>query len=275
MDKGNQIEKYELTSERNVQLDVVNNLQNSIEVLGHLAKSGVIPAKNAEQAMVYYLKAKELNIPFVTNMGHMHIINGVIGIGVHLLKALILRSKLVTWKKTIDYKPAYEYTDGTLIQYLLVGAIPDYYAVIPIGLLPEADCKEITIKARKEGKTPIWRTKSPLIYITEYEFKRKIKSPIDNSIETLTVVSRFTTQDQIAASLGFNQQGEFDLKSAWAKYPSTMLDNRAWAGGARAIADDIINGLYTLDELYDMNDVKYQIINDVVVAEEDKNSGTM
>ena len=249
----------------NIALDVVNNLEYSLVVLKNLVESRVIPATSAQQALVYYLKAQELNIPFMTSMQHLYTINNKTGADVHILKGLILRSRCITWEKTASYETQLCYTDGNSKFYLSPSNIPANFAVIPVGILDAPICKELDAEARRAFKTPIWKTKDAAITVTEYKFTREIKSAVSGKVQTIVEVSRFTSLDSIQAGLGIDQAGQISLSSPHYKYPAIMQDHRAWIKGARAVGDDILCGMLSLDELYDAENISYELIDGRVI----------
>lgn len=232
----------------NLQLDLIRDRDNSLLILDTLVKSGKIPAQSVEEAAVYYLKSKELNIPFLTSMSHMHIINGKSGVDVHVLKALLLRAGGIIWDVIRDFEPQYEYTDGTNV-LIFPFDVPHPYKVVWNA--------DTTNEAKRDGLIPISRKKtSASTWVTEYSFQRQIKM-LNGTINTLTAKGKFSYSDAIANGLHLKKDGTINDKSPWITYPSMMVDHRAWTFGARAIGSDILFGLMELSELYDLNKKPY------------------
>ena len=203
-----------------------------------------------EEAAVYYLKSKELNIPFLTSMSHMHIINGKSGVDVHILKALLLRAGGILWETIKDFEPQYEYTDGSNV-LILPFDVPEPYRVV--------NSAESTNEAKRDGKLPIFRSRTiACTWITEYKFTRQIKM-LDGTINNLTAKGKFSYSDAISNGLHLKKDGNINDKSPWLTYAPVMTDHRAWTFGARAIGSDILFGLLETTELYDLNKQQYII----------------
>ena len=80
--------------------------------------------------------------------------------------------------------------------------------------------------------------------VTEYELVREIRTPS----------GKWTTIKQKGSfSLSEAKQAGLDQKDNWLKYPKRMLEARAFSIAMREIADDIIKGMKTADEMSDGN----------------------
>ena len=252
-----------MTAIRNLQLDVVGNNESTIKVLGQLAASGVIPAKSANEALVYYEKCKELDIPFVNSMSRMFLIKGKVGADVHLLKSLCFRSRCVHWVKTKDFVLTQTYTDGSNTFDFEVGVpLPNNFKLIPTEVLTGEEAGSMRKTILMEGKIPLIKLpKSTPYRCTEYKFEREYVSSVTGVIHIITAVSKFTTMDKLTAGLGLDKDGGAARERPWVKYESSMFDKSAWTPGARAVADDILQGMYALNELYDINKMKYDLVD--------------
>jgi hypothetical protein len=246
-------------------LAIQTKLSSSLEVLKVLVKSRKIPAKSIEEAFVYYELSKELNLPFISSMAHMQIINGKLGVDVHILKALLLRAGTVTWEKVLDYVPLYEYTDKVTTYWLnpINGENLDKFVFIP----NDVD-RETAISMRNEaisvGKIAVFRTPNTFVNtITKYKFTRLVKM-IDGSHTKLVEYSDFSTSKKVIASLGM-KDGVPDPYSPHTKYPDVMQDHRAFTYGARAIASDLLYQAYSKEELCETYNVPYDLKGEDVV----------
>lgn len=225
--------------------------------------------KTFEEAVAIYSRAKELNLPFMTCIEHIHSIKGKIGVDVHIIKTLLLRAG-VRWTKTKDNTPLYEYTDGFGV--FNGDELPNYCVIcsskqdaekvtadesndnIGVYIVPTFQCGDGTIiksyqitpkhqyitqpnqsqEVIKSGKIPYWRIASkPIDYITEYKFSRNLKIA-EGVYENITTFSKFSYKDAINA-------GFFD-KETYKSFPKVMISHRAFTLGANDIAADIIMG---------------------------------
>ena len=98
-------------------------------------------------------------------------------------------------------------------------------------------------------------TFTPIDWVTSYKFTRYRKLELTDEVVPIYVESKFSYTDAVKADL-------LKDESAWVKFFATQCDNRAFVFGAREIADDIINGIYELSELYDAFGIKYNMQGD-------------
>lgn len=254
-----------LVESNNISLDLLNDSNRSFELLGNLVKSGKITAKTPEEAAVYYLKAKELGLPFITTMSHMSIINGKAGVDIHVLKAMVLRAGNIFWEVVKEYEPHYKYSDGAN-SFSFPFKVPEPYKVV--------SSKEDRDIAVNQGFIPVFRSSTVASnFITEYLFTRQIKM-LDGSIKTLSAKGKFSTEEAIIAGLNLKKDGSIAEDSPWIKYNPLMTDHRAWTFGARAIASDILFGLLEIKELFDINKKQYIVDTECHVIE-DEDKGTV
>jgi hypothetical protein len=255
---------------------------DSIELVKSLLKHYITDVKGGiktiDEGMILLLRAKELNFPFSTCVEHIHLVNGKTGIDVHVAKALLTRAGVVhTWIRR--YTPLYEYTDG--FSAFTETKIPDYYKrantkgeakefidrgeptvypvicfadvnnnvyksyqlnAVPAGtfvIVPNPQLAAQHIAGKNTG-VPIFRVPNqPIDFISEIEFKRMLLYH-DKWIER-TATYKFTMTEAVQAGL--------TDKDNWIKYPQIMLDNRTYILGARDIADDVLQGVLSNQEL--------------------------
>lgn len=240
-------------------IDVFNDSNKALEFFKVLVKSKQLSGKTPEEAMVLYIKSKELGLPFMTASDHMHIVNGKAGVDIHIIKAKLLRAGGdIWWEKTEDYTPLYQYTDGG--SFNIICKEDEVESKIPREFAFVYD-KDSTDKAKANGKRPVWKDNNyqPVDWRTSYVFYRKKKLQITGEIITLTEKSSFSWNDAITAKLPLDKNGALAELSNWVKYPGLMCDHRAFTFGARAIASDILMGLYDVKELLDSANVIYDI----------------
>lgn len=238
--------------------------------------------KSVNEGLAILMRAQDLQLPFSTCIEHIHIIQGKVGVDVHIIKALLLRAG-VTWKCTKPYTPLYQYTDGNTIyneaqlpQYCVicrtskeaeektdderVGVYPlKWYSDLKGNLYNEFQISDKCVvainplhakKLASEGKFPVIRVPAiPTDYIVEYEFTRYFL--IGGKERVMTCKSSFSVNDAKAAGL-------LD-KDNYKKYPKTMTSHRAFTLGARDIADDKLMGVMEIEELSSVTGVAVPI----------------
>lgn len=217
-----------------------------LEIIKTLSNAKNLKIENHADALALCIKAKELDLPMSTALDHCFIVNGKVGIDVHIAKAKLLSSNIISWEKTESYKPLKNYTDGRVIydeddlpeNFIIVSKIKDNEQVIKEHI---ANNKYPVAVLIKDGKPVITD------YRTTYRFVR-IRKMIDGSFSKLIETSSFSVQDAISA--GLISDGT-SASSPWIKYRKAMLDHRAFMNGARAIADDLLLGIYSVAELLD------------------------
>lgn len=189
-----------------------------------LVKSKLVSGKKEEDVVVSLMAGKELGLPFVVSLSQIYAIDGKPSLGVHIIKGLILKHKIL-FKKLEDAAPIY-----TFVEVDKEGTVIKDNKGVPImsnGTL------EMQPPSTKKSNTPIG-------YQTTYEFTREVKMPSGKYREQ-TAKGSYSTIEA-------NEAGLLERPN-WTKYWRRMLDARAFSIGAREIADDIINGMCTPDEL--------------------------
>lgn len=181
-----------------------------------LAKSNLVPLNKAADVAVALMTGKELGLPFITSVSQIYPINGRPTLGVHIQKALLLKAGVV-FEKIEDAVPLYNF----------VKVVGDKIEQLGKGTLEEQpkDSKKKQIDTR-----------------TTYKFTREIKMP-SGKWKEITAKGSFSISEATDAGL--------IEKDVWVKYWRRMLDARAFTNGAREIADDIILGIYSPNELSD------------------------
>mgnify|MGYP003583053761 FL=1 len=219
----------------------VAQLDNMLRLADHYVKGGLSPIKSKEDFVICVITGNQLGLPFTVSINNIFPINGKPAMSVHLIRALLLKSG-VTFQKVKDYSAVHQYfltepdtTKGGTARKTKLNT-----AGQPIlgGILPFNEIDQTMFIVNPK----------PSDYITEYEFTRLVKR-IDGKYVEQKAKSSFSIKDSVAAGL--------DDKDNWKKYPSAMLDARAFMKGAREVASDIIFGLYSVDELADANDISY------------------
>lgn len=217
--------KLQLMSKEDLQTLDYSNFATPARMLALgevLVRSKLVTKKTVEDVMVSLMCGKELGIPLVTSLSQIHAIDGKPSLGVHVIRGIILREKILS-NKLEDFVPIYQFVETD--EKGVVKLENNLPIVLGIGTLEEQ---------------PENSKKRPIDTRTTYEFIRMIKMP-NGEWREQKVKSSFTISDAKAAEL-------LD-KTNWKRYPKRMLDARAYAIGAREIADDFLNGIYTPDEL--------------------------
>lgn len=228
--------------------------------------------KSPEEGIAILARAQDLNLPFMSSVEHIHVINGKTGIDIHLVKALLSRAG-VTWETVKDYTPLYEYTDGSNVynETLLptwckitpnpkkaeeitddnvIGVYPlRYYKDLKGAIWNEFQVSDKCVKCinyaqaqqvAKNGQYPVVRVNPmPIDYITEYKFHRWFNNNGYRYEQTAT--SHFSFVE--AQNAGFFE------KDTYKKYPRIMVGHRAFTLGARDIGSDLLMGVMEYTEL--------------------------
>lgn len=221
--------------------------------LGHvLAKSQLVPLTKAEDVVVALMTGKELGLPFITSVSQIYPINGRPTLGVHIQKALLLKVGII-FEKIEDAVAIYEFykadKDGsTLLKEVLTKE--NTKVKVPVLTLGKGTLEE----------QPSESTKRQVDTRTTYKFTREIKLP-SGKYKEITAKGSFTISEATEADLV--------SKDVWKKYWRRMLDTRAFTNGAREIADDILLGIMTPNELstdFYVNETGEEVHNATVVA---------
>jgi hypothetical protein len=230
--------------------------------------------KNITDGLAIYSKARDLNLPFSACVEHIHVINGKTGIDIHLIKSLLSKAG-ITWDRTKDYVPQYEYTDGSnvyqedkLPEYCkkcrtqkeatectnenIVGVYPVRFYIDLKGNVYRsyqlnANFKQVSgvveanaFLASGGKQIPVYRIPSqPVDYVTEYELTRIYVIHGEKVIKKSS--DHFSYSEAVAAG--------FFTKDTYVKYARTMIGHRAFTLAARDIASDILFGCMETTEL--------------------------
>lgn len=285
-----------------------NELNTSLSKVNLLSEDGLAKAKlfltqfmasekggikSINDGIAIMARAQDLKLPFTTCVEHIHVINHKTGVDVHIIKSLLLRAG-VSWERTKDYTPQYNYTDGTTIYNET--QLPDYCVKCrnakeaeeqtdfdkgTVGVYPLAYYQDLSgrvynefevsdkceraknvlhaNKLKSEGKFPVIRIPAqPIDFICEFEFTRR--KLVLGKVQEMKVKSRFSYNEAVAA--------EFFTKDTYKKYARIMIDHRAFTLGARDIADDLIMGLMEETELGFVNDDTLETPEYVEINEE-------
>lgn len=276
------------TSDNTYHLNYLSEVEiASLEVfIKRVMRSEKCGIKSVEDGLAIAMRAKDLRLPFSTCIEHIHVVSGKTGVDVHIIKALLVKGS-VSWEKIDDYRALYEYTDGfnaydedklpmDCVKCLSPKEAQTKNAadkdhnniyVYPVKYYKDYNgnvYKEYQLNSKYEiatnqaeakqiasnGKIPIYRIASiPIDYITTYRFYRKLGG------KDIVAEGSFTYKDAIIA-------GCFE-KDTYKKYPKIMISHRAFVYGAREIANDLIMGCLSTEELKTMQGV--DLSNDDVI----------
>lgn len=261
-------------------LDLVGNMEGAMEVLTKIVASKKIKKiTTPEVALSYYLKTKELGLPFISSVDHMFNVSGTTSIDVHLMRALVLRAGTVYWEEIHNNVPLYQYTDET--GFIVATGfnddclphgfevvkgntkdelVADWERILSISKTPlekKVDYLQITSETAPGANDGIFRMNTG----TRYKFTRIIRL-IDGTHKTITEYGEFSLREAIEAGLHLKQGGTVvDTKCPWLVYTRNMNEHRAWTFGCRKIADDITFGLLERTEQLDMEGTSYTIVD--------------
>lgn len=230
--------------------EVAGALQHMHAVASIVVKGKLSPLKKPEDIIIAIITGKQYGFPFMSSINNIYPINGKPTMSTHLIRGLILKNRIV-FKRVADYEPVYAYYKAEEKEGKIVAIFRNIVQEgkkVPIPI-------EISRGTKDEIPLELYvRSSQPVDYITKYIFKRKIQMP-DGSWENLEVDSSYSWSDAVKAQL--------TKKDNWKNHPKRMLDARAFNIGAKEIADDILGGMYSLNELADTFDVNYTISDDM------------
>lgn len=189
------------------------------------------------------MKGKTLGFDPVTSLQRVFayeqngsIITGVDG---HGINSVIIRTGVkFDFIKDYEIKKYYRGATKELNNLFLGYTLEENWIVVNRGILPEQLKTELSL-----GKLPV---KEDITYESEVIFYREGWKPLHESYNLL---------DATDAGLykGFDKQGnEVKGKPSWNAHPKTILNGRIITIGGRKICDDALNGLYSIEELKDM-----------------------
>lgn len=187
-----------------------------------LAKSSLVPLKTKENVFVALKTGQELGLPFITSVSQIYPINGRPTLGVHIQKALCLKNGVV-----------YEKIEDAVEVFMFVKADDNGKVILENN-------KPIIVGEGTLDEQPPNTKKQKVDNRTTYEGTRAIKLA-DGTFKTITARGSFTLREA--------REAELLDKDVWIKYWRRMLDARAFSNLAKEIANDIILGIYTPNEL--------------------------
>ena len=262
-------------------LDLTRDYKNGIEILMNLVKSKKLKddINTPEAAAVYYIKSKELGVPFINALDHMFTTGGKTSLDVHLMRALVLKAGTIHWEEMYNNVPLYKYIDSTG-NIIATGndesCLPYGFAMVTGNTTEELKADVTRIRSinhepvfKKADKIDVYTlnnsTFSMFNYATRYKFTR-IMRMVDGSIKTLVEYGEFSIREAINAGLHLKKDGTVNVDSPWLIYHRNMLESRSWTFGARKIADDILLGALERTEMLDIQKSSYTLVNDTVVT---------
>ena len=279
---NNGIEKHNGIQHTNAAYQL--NYMSEAEIAGlelfikRVMRSDKCGIKSIEDGLAIAMRAKDLRLPFSTCIEHIHVVQGKTGVDVHIIKALLVKGS-VSWEKIDNYRALYEYTDGfnaydedKLPQDCIKCLTPkeaqtkntedkehEHIYVYPVKYYKDYNgnvYKEYQLNGKFEIATNPAEAKQiastckvsfyifpaiPIEYSTRYRFYRKIGG------RDIIAEGEFTYKDAIVA-------GCFE-KDTYKKYPKIMISYRAFVYGAREIANDLIMGCLSTEELKTMQGI--------------------
>lgn len=225
---------------RKVDINGLQTIEQITEIGKQILKSGLCPKhiETESDVLVTVLYGKELGFKLMQSLNDIFPINGKPSLGIHVKTALLLKAG-VYFKVLEDYSPLYRYKDKSGTVYSKI----------------EIETGNFQIVNSKTPKGAIISDKVQVIEelydrITKIEFKRKLKQP-DNSWIELHHIESFYYSTAIKAGL--------ITKDSWKNYPSKMCFSRCLGYGGAIVADDILKGIYTTEEMLDTEQINYNL----------------
>lgn len=199
---------------------------NSVEVITlekmrvfarEVIKSGVSSFKKEADVIVVLIRGAELGLPYGVSVNNIFPINGKTGMSVHLHKALLTNAG-VYFELIEDFVPVYNY-----------GKVVEGKGFVAFGT---------TTSTKVEGFQV-----QPVIVDrqTTYYFEREVRLPLSGKIKTKTVTMSFRYSEAVQAGL--------TEKDVWIKYTRSLMKARAFTNGSTEIASDVVQGMYSINEL--------------------------
>lgn len=224
-----------LTPNSQNQFSVVQDTANALDAMKSIAqqvlKSNLCPLKTEGDVILAIITGQQYGFSIPTSIASIYPINGRPTLSVHLQRGLLIKAGIM-FEKVYNFEPIYQYVGAT---------IDDAGNKKPVlmGSGTKAEQPEKTVLGQPTGD-----------YITKYRFFRDIKRA-GGGFRELIVESEYRLSEAHIAGLAD--------KDVWLKFPKRMLDARAFTIGAKEIGADILQGVYSISELAEVFNYKYQI----------------
>lgn len=217
------------------------------------------------------LKGRSLGIDVATSIEKIVSIptqNGLVSYTmVDIISAKLLQGGINFLPFIKNYAPFYQYYNATSKEELDFDKVLDENDELfsNIYLVTSASTPDLVNAAKTENKLLVTRNRNG--YYSKAKFTRTYPDG-----RTVTMYQRFSTLDAQRAGLLpiFNEKGEVIAtgKRNWETNTPQMMNNRVISIAGRIIGADLINGLYTKDELVDSgvikeetHDIDSQVVN--------------
>lgn len=213
----------------------IGNVDLLLDYCEKLRTSELTPFKKKEDIALVLTWAVQNNLPFVTALTHITVINGKVAIDTHISRALLQRGG-ITGRTLEDFKPLYQYqTQAGILTQDDIDADPTAYKIYPNQIVLDAAVKSEKVKAgiTDDGKVACLRSKNPVDYRTTVVLSRHIPK-VDGGYHLLEEKAQFTWTDAIRAGL--------HEKDNYVKWPRQMLWARAYSICSSRIGADLLMG---------------------------------
>lgn len=230
-----------------------------------LASSLVVGSKLNQATYLSILKGRELGFGMATSMEKIYNISTSRGMvsytGVDIISALLIQGKVDFLPLIKSNAPFYQYYDAVTNDPLDLDQILDEYDNLkPEYFLVHAKVNPDILRQKVADGEPCVRKTFAGTY-SKVIMKRTYPSG-----KVQTISKRFSTVDAQQAGLLqiVNEKGAIiqNGKDNWNKATAQMLDNRVISIAGRIIGADLLQGIYSVDEIKDMG-----IIEDAKVVE--------
>ena len=189
------------------------------------------------------IKGRSLNIDTVTSLEHIHQIktaNGVVSImGIQLITALLLRAGIKI-DFVEDFRPLYQYIDMSGEVYLqeTIESSKDMFQIITENT-PDSKYDKDKIQVAFTNK--------------EYTRRTKVKMTRGDIVIEISYTLQQATDAGLYRGIHSKTGNEVKGKDNWNSHEATMLRNRPVSICGRLIGGDVINGVYTFEEVLDID----------------------
>jgi hypothetical protein len=232
----------------NSQVTAFNNYSDMnamIEYAKPLVNSSLGRWKSPADIVLAMLRARDLGIPETTMYNKGFVMNGVVGVEAIVKRGLVEKHGILL-EEIEDDKPLFQYNiKGVFINQDDFERNQNLYIVF--NSVEEA--KEAKEKGLTESKLIAIKNTKPYDYRTTIKATRWKQTP--DGVTKVTKIVSFCLSTAIAAGLVDRNP------HTWGPWRRDMLLHKCETRVCDLIASDITQGLMTLDELLDINKVKY------------------
>lgn len=232
-----------------------DNMQDIIDYVKPLVNSSQKRWKSPEDLALAMLTARDLGLPFTTILNKGYVINGVTGIQYQAKRGLVEKAGIIL-EELEDDKPLYQYqVKGVWIfqddyernkeHYIVFNSVEEALEAKNKNIIPES--KIIAIKNLQ-----------PYDYRTTIKGTRFYRKPDGKGFIEVTKQVSFCFSTAVTA-------GIVERNPVWNLWRRDMLLSKTTQRICDIIASDVTQGIPTVDELFDNNNIRYEVIDAEIV----------